>query len=123
MGNIGRGKVQEGHVARACWDLDSPPPPKTPPLPTQRAAESASGRSPPTKKRRPSLSLRKGRATTTTHRFATSVSEAQYVQAAEGVVPANTKKNNDWGRESFVIGCRSGIGLLRPIQFLRIYWL
>lgn len=56
--------------------------------------------SPPAKKRRLSLSL-KERASTSSRRFATPVSEVQYIEAAEGVVPANTKKNNDWGERVF----------------------
>ena len=58
---------------------------------------------PPAKQRRLSLSLRKGSApgSTSASRFVPPVSEVEYEEAAEGVVPANTKKNNDWGERVF----------------------
>ena len=51
--------------------------------------------SPPAKKKKLSLSLsKKDRTSQSTSRFAPPVSEVQYVEAAKGVVPTNTRKSN-----------------------------
>ena len=59
--------------------------------------------SPPPAKRKKNLSLSctKKARTPSASRFAPPVSEVHYVQAAKGVVPMNTKKNNAWGERAF----------------------
>ena len=57
---------------------------------------------PPAKKKKLSLSLTKARTSqSSASRFAPPVSEVHYVEAAKGVVPMNTKKNNAWGEKAF----------------------
>ena len=58
---------------------------------------------PPAKKKKLSLSLTKKARTSqsSASRFAPPVSEVHYVEAAKGVVPMNTKKNNAWEERAF----------------------
>ena len=65
----------------------------------------ADGGPPPAKKKKLCLSLKKGKEPAplmeSTSRFAPPISEVQYLEAAKGVVPVNTKKSNAWGERSF----------------------
>ena len=68
---------------------------------------------PPAKKRRPSLSLRKKKTSPLQEcavnvlRFTDPVSQEEMEVAAQGVVPDNTKRNNEWAANNFteLLGC------------------
>ena len=85
------------------WPIESLSSSATKKTPRATAPLADAASPPPAKQRRLSLSLRKGSTpgSTSTSRFAPPVSEVEYEEAAEGVVPANTKKNNDWGERVF----------------------
>ena len=66
------------------------------------------GYTPPTPKKKLKLSLAKKKTECTSElsaskasRFATPVSEKEVNEAAKGVVPTNTKKNNAWAERAF----------------------
>ena len=73
------------------WPIESPSSSATNKTPRATAPLADAAPPPPAKQRRLSLSLRKGSAPgpTSTSRFAPPVSEVEYEEAAEGVVPAN----------------------------------
>ena len=85
------------------WMLDSQSAPAE--KQSDQLLSGADGCPPPAKKKRLCSSLKKGKEPTppmpSTSRFASPVSEVQYLEAAKGVVPANTKKSNAWGERLF----------------------
>ena len=86
-------------------DADDPspaPPDADDPSPAPPDADDPSS-APPAKKKKLSLSLKKKARTfrSSATRFATPVSEVHFVEAAKGVVPMNTKRNNAWGERAF----------------------
>ena len=56
---------------------------------------------PPAKNKKLSLSLKKTRAKSASRFVAPVSAEVQFVEAAKGVVPENTKKNNAWAERAF----------------------
>ena len=65
---------------------------------------------PPKKKRRPLLSLRRSvkfPLHDSTNRFPQPTSEEEFLKAAEGVVPSNTKQNSRWAMCSSIQCCMS----------------
>ena len=90
----------DGNLFPDGWFLDaddpSPAPPEADdPSPAPPEADDPS-EAPPAKKNKLSLSLKKKARTSRSSvtRFAPPVSEVHFVEAAKGVVPKNTKKNN-----------------------------
>ena len=97
----------DGNLFPDGWFLDaddpSPAPPEADdPSPAPPEADDPS-EAPPAKKNKLSLSLKKKARTSRSSvtRFAPPVSEVHFVEAAKGVVPKNTKKNNAWGERAF----------------------
>ncbi len=57
---------------------------------------------PPKKKQKLNLSIsKKTLCKPTSSRFATPISEEEFSDAAKGVIPCNTKKNNSWAERTF----------------------
>ena len=101
----------DGNLFPDGWFLDaddpSPAPPEADdPSPAPPEADDPS-EAPPAKKNKLSLSLKKKARTSRSSvtRFAPPVSEVHFVEAAKGVVPKNTKKNNAWGERAFRLNC------------------